>query len=114
MLALWLALLYTNTAIVHTAGGFQSRWVVKPLHGIYPYYKTVFNEDRLLDPADLPWHTTGDYILLLQGDTEGDRPPWLVLYAWGYRYLLPASWLYLLSVLLKLKFFSPQPSHDRY
>ncbi|NEQ43614.1 MAG: hypothetical protein F6K00_08670 [Leptolyngbya sp. SIOISBB] len=92
---LLLPLLYLHTAVIRGGGGFQVRFVYKPLHGANPFYRPSFGEEgdwvRLAESPNPPWWITGDYRLLMMRSAEGGVPLELRLYRTGYR-VLPWLW----------------------
>lgn len=96
-------LLYLNTAVVTGGGGFEVRFVYKPFHGIYPFYRPVSGEEQawraLAESPNPPWWITDDYALILTDSWEGGEPLWRPLYKWGY-YATWIGWFYVLLTLI--------------
>ena len=77
-LLLLLTLLYLNTAVIRGGGGFQARFVYKPLHRLYPFYRPSSGEEgswqKLADSPNPPWWITGNYRLIMTDSWEGGTP----------------------------------------
>jgi hypothetical protein len=89
LLATTLSVFYLNTAVIMGSGGPGERLVIKPLHGIYPYYGGGEEGSWIRShPGEkLPWwhHPNEDYIAtIIATSTETTAPMWNVFYGIGY------------------------------
>ncbi len=88
LITLGLILLFTNTAIIHGSGGPGEALVLKPLHGLYPFYGGGEEGSWARQHPDrpLPWwhHPRNDYVVLHQSSHETTIAPWTVIYGLAY------------------------------
>ena len=81
--------IYLNTAVIQSTGGPGERLVIKPLHGIYPFYGGGGdNSWTSQHPGeDLPWwhYPEQDYAAsLIYTSHETTAARWMIVYGIGY------------------------------
>lgn len=98
-----LSAIYLLTAIVHDQGDFGQTLVLKPFHGLYPFYGggEEVNWDRWQrsHPGEpVPWWAKKDYLALCYTNLENDPVIWEELYRFGYHLTIWGwcGWLVLL------------------
>ncbi len=89
LIPLLLSLLYLNTAIIHGIGGPGEKLVIKPLHGVHPFYGGGGENSWIRNHPgeELPWwhYPRQDYLAtLIKTSYETTVPPWTVIYGLGY------------------------------
>ena len=95
--AIMLSLLYINTAVIKGGG---EELVVKPLHGLYPFYGGGEEGAWIRDHPnqELPWwhYPNQDCVARLIDTSLGTTgPPWLLWYALGW-----LTWILLMVILV--------------
>ncbi len=88
-----LTAIYLLTAVVYDEGGFGQTLVLKPFHGLLPFYgggeEGNWQRSHLGEP--LPWWLKHEYLTLGYTNLENDKPIALIIYALGY-YLTIWGW----------------------